>query len=92
MKMQFVKRILIVGVLLTLSAGCGEIDEAARQKQARAMLVSLRRSVDLNGPMIPDVEVGDPAPVTVGVDVQGERIALADYSGQVILLSFWGGG
>lgn len=91
MKLKSVAGILISAVL-TLNAGCGEVDEASRQKQAKALLVSMRRSIDLNGPKIPDVEVGEQAPFTIGVDVEGKTIALDGYEGRVILLSFWGGG
>jgi len=75
-----------------VAIGCGPVDEEARQRQARAMLESMRRSVDLNGPLVPDVVAGDPMPETLGFDFQGKSIDLAAHSGNVILLSFWGGG
>jgi len=47
--------------------------------------------VDVNGPELPNVRVGEKAPKTMGVDIEGEKIDLDDHQGQVILLSFWGG-
>jgi cytochrome oxidase Cu insertion factor (SCO1/SenC/PrrC family) len=32
---------------------------------------------------------GKPAPETTGVDADGNRFALADYRGKVVLLDFW---
>jgi thiol-disulfide isomerase/thioredoxin len=37
-----------------------------------------------------DVRVGRPAPPTEGVDADGVHFSLADYSGQVVMVSFWG--
>src|SRR5262249_43035115 len=37
-----------------------------------------------------DVGVGRPAPPTEGVDADGVPFSLADYSGRVVMVSFWG--
>ena len=89
---KYVSSILAIGMCLTLISGCGNVDELARQKQAKSMLDSFRKNVDLNGRRIPDVEVGQNAPATAGIDVEGQTINLSDHSGKTILLTFWGGG
>lgn len=37
-----------------------------------------------------DARVGRPAPATEGADADGVPFALADYSGRVVMVSFWG--
>lgn len=34
-------------------------------------------------------EVGEPAPAFAGYDLDGRRVALADFRGRVVLLNFW---
>ena len=76
---------------ISLNLGCGPVDEAARRELSLKSLRRLRNSVDVNGPELPNVRVGEKAPKTIGVDIEGEKIDLDDHQGRVILLSFWGG-
>ena len=78
---------------ISLNLGCdrGPVDESARREHALKSLRGLRKMVDVNGPEMPNVRVGEKAPKTMGVDIEGEKIDLDDHQGQVILLSFWGG-
>lgn len=34
-------------------------------------------------------EVGEPAPAFTGYDLEGRRVALADFRGRVVLVNFW---
>jgi len=61
---KYVSSILAIGMCLTLISGCGNVDELARRKQAKSMLASFRKNVDLNGRRIPD---SDHSFVIIGV-------------------------
>ena len=78
---------------ISLNFGCdrGPVDETARRELAQQSLRQMRKLVDLNGPELPNIRVGEKATKTIGVDIEGEKIDLDDHQGQVILLSFWGG-
>jgi cytochrome oxidase Cu insertion factor (SCO1/SenC/PrrC family) len=40
-------------------------------------------------PLHPGIEVGQLAPDIEGTDLNGQYLHLADYRGQVVVLSFW---
>jgi thiol-disulfide isomerase/thioredoxin len=44
----------------------------------------------LTGVATTDVRVGQPAPRIEGVDADGQFFNLSDYSGRVVMVSFWG--
>jgi thiol-disulfide isomerase/thioredoxin len=44
----------------------------------------------LTGGLMDNARVGRTAPDTEGVDADGQRFSLSEYSGRVIMLSFWG--
>jgi cytochrome oxidase Cu insertion factor (SCO1/SenC/PrrC family) len=48
------------------------------------------RKVTASSPLAPSgVEVGQTAPDIEGDDLDGQHLRLADYRGQVVVLSFW---